>query len=237
MKGPSEAVSPLSASEISGCESVYGGGRFFDAVAKRVLDLFLAGLLLVVLVPVWAVIALAIRLDSTGPILFRQVRVGRGGQPFILFKFRSMGIHSDDSVHRQYVETFINHGTAADTVGGQPYFKLRTDPRITRVGQFLRRTSLDELPQLLNVIRGEMSLVGPRPALPYEVERYQPWQLNRLKVLPGITGFWQVYGRSRVTFDEMVRMDIDYAERRSFWLDVKLLLLTLPVVLSGTGAG
>lgn len=205
-------------------------------VAKRALDLVVAIPTLVALAPVWAAIVVALRLDSPGPVLFRQVRIGRNGRRFVMYKFRSMYVNNDDGVHRKYMEVFITHQAVGNQANGRQHFKLRGDPRITRVGRILRKTSLDELPQLLNVIRGEMSLVGPRPALPYEIDHYQPWQLDRLSALPGITGYWQVYGRSRVTFDEMVQMDIDYTRRASIWLDLRLLLLTLPAVLSGIGA-
>lgn len=205
-------------------------------VAKRVFDLSLAVLLLLITLPVWIGIAVAIKLDSRGPVLFRQMRVGRDGRQFGVYKFRSMHTNCDDSIHRRYVESFISNGAPSTVEGGKAIFKLRNDRRITRAGRLLRKTSLDELPNLLNVIQGEMSLVGPRPALPYEVERYDLWHLGRLAGLPGITGTWQVYGRSRVNFDQMVRMDINYLHRQSLWLDIKLLVLTVPAVLLGSGA-
>jgi lipopolysaccharide/colanic/teichoic acid biosynthesis glycosyltransferase len=205
-------------------------------VAKRALDLLGASALLTVFAPVWAIVAVAIKLDSPGPALFSQERVGRFGRPFILYKFRSMRAGSDDAVHRAYVEALIRTGAASEALGGNQYYKLRRDPRVTRVGRLLRKTSLDEIPQLVNILRGEMSLVGPRPPLPYEVDKYEPWQLGRLRTLPGLTGMWQVYGRSRVTFEDMVRMDIQYIEQASIWLDLRLLFLTIPAVLSGAGA-
>jgi lipopolysaccharide/colanic/teichoic acid biosynthesis glycosyltransferase len=195
-----------------------------------------ACVLLAAFAPIWAIIVVAIKLDSRGPALFRQERVGKNGRTFVFYKFRSMRVDCDDLIHREYVEALIRRGAPSAEDGGKKYFKLRKDPRVTRVGRFLRRTSLDEVPQLLNVLRGEMSLVGPRPPLPWEVEKYEPWQRARLLVLPGITGYWQVYGRSRVTFDEMVRMDLEYIRRASFWLDLKLLVLTVPAVLSAAGA-
>jgi lipopolysaccharide/colanic/teichoic acid biosynthesis glycosyltransferase len=213
-------------------DEVLDGRRFYTA-AKRVLDLTASVAALVALAPLWALIVAAIKLDSRGPALFRQVRIGRHGEPFVMFKFRSMQVDNDDTVHRRYIEALISEGAPAEEADGKPYFKLRNDPRVTRVGWFLRKTSLDELPQLLNVVRGEMSLVGPRPPLLYEVEKYQPWQLRRLAVKPGITGLWQVYGRSRVSFDEVVRMDVDYISRASLALDLKLILLTVPAMIAG----
>jgi lipopolysaccharide/colanic/teichoic acid biosynthesis glycosyltransferase len=205
-------------------------------LAKRGLDVIGAAIGLTITAPAWALIAGVIKLDSPGPILFEQERIGENGRRFVMIKFRSMHVNNDDSVHRAYTEKLICGGAPADTGGGTEYFKIRDDPRITAVGRLLRKTSLDELPQLLNVLRGEMSLVGPRPPLAYEVERYQPWQLRRLETRPGITGYWQVYGRSRVSFDAMVRMDLEYIERASLLLDLKLLLLTIPAVFFGYGA-
>jgi len=175
---------------------------------------------------VMALIALAIKLDSPGPILFRQVRVGKGGRHFILYKFRSM---VDGAEQQQPVLQEVYGRSAL-------LFKLRDDPRVTRVGRFLRRTSLDELPQFFNVLKGEMSVVGPRPPVPAEVAEYQDWHLQRLMVTPGLTGLWQVNGRSDLSFDEMVRLDLYYAEHWSPWLDIKLMLRTVPVVLTGRGA-
>lgn len=204
---------------------------------KRISDVALSAVALVLLSPVLLLIALVIKLDSSGPILFKQTRIGKGGRPFTFYKFRTMVHNADPEIHRRYVQSLIRQqaeGGAQDS--SAPMYKIKKDPRITRVGAFLRRTSLDELPQFLNVIKGEMSLVGPRPPLPYEVQEYQDWHLSRLAILPGITGPWQVRGRSRVTFDEMVRMDIDYIVHRSLWLDLKILILTIPAVLGGHGA-
>jgi lipopolysaccharide/colanic/teichoic acid biosynthesis glycosyltransferase len=205
-------------------------------VLKRLLDLIGALTLLILMSPLWLAIAILIKLDSAGPILFRQVRVGQDGRLFVCFKFRTMHHDADDTIHRRYIEGFINSSTPPDARDSKAVFKLQQDPRITSVGRWLRRTSLDELPNLISVVRGDMSLVGPRPALPYEVERYQSWQLQRLRGKPGITGVWQVYGRSRVTFEEMVLMDIRYLDRASLWVDVKLLILTIPATISGIGA-
>jgi lipopolysaccharide/colanic/teichoic acid biosynthesis glycosyltransferase len=185
------------------------------------------------------VIALAIKLTSKGPVFFRQRRIGQFGTPFVFLKFRSMFLNNDPKIHREYVQQLISGKAAPQptTVNGGGAYKLTKDPRVTRVGAFLRRTSLDELPQLYNVLRGEMSLVGPRPAIPYEVEAYRPWHRRRvLHAKPGITGLWQVSGRSRVGFDEMVRLDVRYAMTRSFLLDLKILLMTPKAVLLGDGA-
>jgi lipopolysaccharide/colanic/teichoic acid biosynthesis glycosyltransferase len=199
--------------------------------AKRILDIVLALLILVLLAPVMAVIALLIVLDSPGPILHRQSRVGWRGNVFGMLKFRSMVVNADERPHLEYVVSFIN-GVAARLAGdGAALYKLAGDRRVSPFGRWLRRTSLDELPQVWNVLRGEMSLVGPRPPLPYEVEHYQPAHLLRLAARPGITGHWQVHGRGRTTFDEMVALDCEYIRRQSLALDLSILLKTIPVVL------
>jgi lipopolysaccharide/colanic/teichoic acid biosynthesis glycosyltransferase len=220
------------------------GALYF--VCKRCLDLTLASALLVLLSPLLLLIAVAIKLDSRGPVLFVQERVGarrwaRGRVAawevgtFPVYKFRSMVADADQAVHQAYIRAFVDGQVeAADGAGAR--FKLTNDPRVTRVGRLLRRSSLDELPQLVNVLKGEMSLVGPRPVPTYEVAQYQEWHRERLAALPGITGIWQVKGRCQVSFEGMVRMDIEYVRNRSLWLDVRLLLLTLPAVLSGRGA-
>lgn len=193
---------------------------------KRAFDLVLAGIATAILLPVWLIIAMAIRLDSPGPTLFRQQRAGRSGKPFTLYKFRSM---YDGAEAQQDRLRDLNEASG-------PIFKIRDDPRVTRVGRFIRRTSLDELPQLLNVLSNEMSLVGPRPALFTEVAQYQDWQLKRLELQPGITGLWQVSGRSDLSFDEMVMLDIYYGENWSLGTDTGILLRTVPQVLFGDGA-
>lgn len=193
---------------------------------KRMMDIVLASLVLVLGAPLMLLIALAIKLDSPGPILFRQVRVGKGGKLFTLYKFRSMVDGADKQQE-----------ALREALGRSPLlFKLPNDPRVTRVGRVLRRTSLDELPQFFNVLKGEMSIVGPRPPVPEEVAEYQDWHLQRLLVTPGLTGLWQVNGRSDLTFDEMVRLDLYYVENWSPWLDLKVMLRTVPVVLMGRGA-
>ncbi len=198
----------------------------FNYTLKRAVDLVVSSLAIVLLAPLWLVVAIAIRLDSPGPVLFRQERVGRHGKPFILYKFRSM--YQDAEAQ---LEKLRDKNEAAG-----PLFKMRDDPRVTRVGRIIRRTSIDELPQLINVFRGEMSLVGPRPGLASEVAQYQDWHRKRLEVLPGLTGLWQVSGRSNLTFDEMVMLDIYYAENWSLSLDLRIMLRTIPQLLFGEGA-
>jgi lipopolysaccharide/colanic/teichoic acid biosynthesis glycosyltransferase len=214
------------------------GARRMSRLAKRAIDISGSLSALLVLSPLLILIAIGIRLTSRGPILFRQKRVGRHGAVFTFFKFRSMYVSSDEGVHREYVTRFIAGDPASDAPSSQPkVFKIKNDPRVTRIGKLLRRSSFDELPQLVNVLRGEMSLVGPRPPLPYEVACYEIWHKRRLLgVKPGITGLWQVGGRSRVNFNEMVRLDLQYAANWSLWLDLKILVKTPGAVLSGEGA-
>ncbi|MBZ5665697.1 MAG: sugar transferase [Acidobacteriia bacterium] len=205
---------------------------------KRGMDIVGSLMLLAILSPVFFVIAAAIKLSSRGPVLFRQLRIGEHGTAFTFLKFRSMYVNNDASQHKEYVRKLIAGEADKQTNGdGEGIFKLTNDPRITRVGNFLRRTSLDELPQFLNVLRGDMSLVGPRPPVPYEVEAYETWHRRRLlEAKPGITGLWQVQGRSRVGFDEMVRLDLRYARHCSPWLDLKILAQTPKAVIAGNGA-
>ena len=207
-------------------------------VLKRICDLVAAAVAVVVLSPGLLVIALAIKLDSPGPVLFRQERVGAGGRRFNLFKFRTMKHGSSDAAHRELVSKMLggDEGAAGTAIGnGKRVYKLLEDERVTRVGGWLRRTSLDELPQLLNVISGEMSLVGPRPPLGYECAAYDHWQFDRLQVKPGITGLWQVSGRSLMSYRQMCELDVEYVRRWSLWLDLKILLRTVPVVLLNSG--
>ena len=210
---------------------------FFRAM-KRSMDIVGSLVALILGLPLFLLVALAVKLTSRGPILFHQERVGQYGRRFSFLKFRSMYSACDDTVHREYTKQFIANTNGADLAQGTSrQFKLVADKRVTRVGHFLRRTSLDELPQFLNVLKGEMSLVGPRPPVPYEVENYDLWHRARLLAAkPGITGLWQVWGRSRVKFDDMVRMDLRYANSWSLWLDIKILLRTPLAVLSGSGA-
>ena len=203
---------------------------------KRTMDVLGSILALLLLSPVFLLIALAIKLTSRGPVLFRQVRVGQYGALFTLLKFRSMYINNDDGNHKEYVGHLIAGRAEKQPSNGnrEGVYKLTRDCRITSVGAFLRRSSLDELPQFFNVLKGEMSLVGPRPSLAYEVAAYDPWHRRRLlEAKPGITGLWQVNGRNRVKFDEMVRLDLAYAETWSPWLDIKILLRTPRAVFEG----
>jgi len=204
---------------------------------KRAVDILGAGAMLLVLSPVFLVLALLVKRSSAGPVFFVQERLGRNGRPFKFYKFRSMRHDSDDAIHRQFAAMFINgdeDGCRAQN-GGKDLFKIEEDPRVTAIGSWMRRTSLDELPQLYNILIGDMTLVGPRPPIAYEIENYQPWHLERLKVTPGLTGLWQVMGRSKVSFDEMVHLDLHYINHWSLALDVEIVLRTVPVVLRGTG--
>lgn len=205
---------------------------------KRALDIVAASVGLLVAMPLALVIAALIKLSSPGPVLFRQERVGKDGKTFTFFKFRSMRVDNDDSEHRRYIKAFIegNEEELRKLHKGRNVYKLVGDERVTPVGRFLRRTSLDELPQLYNVLRGEMSMVGPRPHLPYEVELYKDWHRRRLCGLPGITGWWQIHGRSRVPFDKAVEMDIWYLEHQSLILDLRIMLRTITKAIVGRGA-
>ena len=206
---------------------------------KHVMDFVGSGLLLLLCTPLFLVIALAIKTSSKGPVLFRQQRVGQYGRCFTFLKFRSMHADNDHRVHKEYAIKLIAGDVEHKPSNGndKSVYKLANDPRITRLGKFLRRTSLDELPQLVNVLKGDMSLVGPRPAIPYELAAYQTWHRRRvLEVKPGITGLWQVTGRSSVKFDEMVRLDLRYATSWSPWLDIKILMRTPRAVIGGAGA-
>jgi lipopolysaccharide/colanic/teichoic acid biosynthesis glycosyltransferase len=201
------------------------------AAARRALDIFVAGAALLLLAVPMLVLAAAIRIDSDGPALFSQRRVGRGMRPFTMFKFRTMSRNADTTPHRDYVRSLIDGEGQQDGT----LYKISVDDRVTRIGGFLRGWSLDELPQLINVLFGQMALVGPRPVIPYEVEMYPESYLKRFKVKPGLTGLWQVSGRNERTYDEMVRFDIEYAEAASLLLDLRILAKTMPVVLGRQG--
>jgi lipopolysaccharide/colanic/teichoic acid biosynthesis glycosyltransferase len=209
-------------------------GKLSRAI-KRGLDIVGSATALFLLSPLMALISLLVKLSSKGPILFRQPRVGYRGRIFTFLKFRTMHEDSDANMHKQYVQRFISG--QAETSGSVPVYKIKDDPRVTRIGKFLRKTSLDELPQFWNVLMGDMSLVGPRPPIPYEVECYDIWHRRRiLEVKPGMTGLWQVRGRSRTTFNDMVRLDLQYAKSWSIWLDLKILFATPRAMISGNGA-
>jgi lipopolysaccharide/colanic/teichoic acid biosynthesis glycosyltransferase len=211
-------------------------GTMYDAI-KRGLDVIGSLTLLAILSPLFLLIAGLVKSSSRGPIFFRQVRIGQMMKPFTMLKFRTMYVNADQGLHHEFVSAFIKASGRVHQLGKNGFFKLSNDPRITPVGRLLRKTSLDELPQLWNVLRGAMSLVGPRPPLPYELDQYEPWHRRRvLEAKPGITGLWQVAGRSRTTFDEMVRLDLRYARTRSLWADIKILLATPAAVISGKGA-
>jgi len=214
-------------------------GRKVFRIVKRMMDIVGGVFALILFSPVFLAVALAVKSTSRGPVFYRQRRIGQYGNSFVFLKFRSMYVNSDAAVHKKYVQQLI--AGKADTHpangNGQGVYKLTKDSRITRVGEFLRKTSLDELPQFLNVLKGEMSLVGPRPPVPYEVEAYDIWHRRRLlEAKPGITGLWQISGRSRVKFDDMVRLDLQYARNWSPWMDIKILLRTPGAVVLGEGA-
>lgn len=205
---------------------------------KRIFDFVTASVLLILLLPIFGTLAIMIKTLSAGPVFFKQNRAGQGGAPFPFYKFRTMRVETDDSIHRQYAASFID---GKETEGGEegeerPVYKMTKDPRVTPIGAILRKTSLDELPQLWNVLKGEMSLVGPRPPIVYELQYYKEWHKRRLEAKPGLTGLWQVSGRSEVPFNEMVLLDLYYIDHWSLKLDIEILLRTIPVILFGKGA-
>ncbi len=218
-------------------------GKLFQLLAyhlprwKRTVDIVGASLGLVVLSPIMFLVALLIKMTSRGPIFFRQERVGYLGKQFQFLKFRSMRTHADESIHQKHLKELICNGNGNGNGSDKPMTKIRNDPRVTKLGRLLRAWCLDELPQLIHVLRGEMSLIGPRPPIQYEVEDYQDWHKQRLNIVPGITGLWQVNGKNAMTFDEMVRVDLRYMKNLSFWTDIKILAKTIPTVLRiGIGA-
>lgn len=213
--------------EVSHPSEIATGRKSF--ASKRLFDLILGCMLLVLVTPLSIVLALLVKLTSSGPILFRQERIGRHGRPFVMYKFRTMVHGADPSVHEAYFQQYVQ-GMPVPGESGDTY-KLRRDSRVTPVGNLLRRLALDEIPQLLNVIKGDMSLVGPRPPLAYEVRLYSPRDLQRLSVMPGITGLWQVKGRDSVNFSTMVELDLDYIRRQSLRLDLAIILATVPALI------
>jgi len=208
----------------------------FKAALKRAIDLVGSSIGLILLAPFLLAIAILIRLDSPGPAIFAQRRIGKDGKEFTFYKFRSMYTDCDDGIHKAYMAKLIASETEDNLRGGSGCFKIEEDPRVTRIGRFLRKSSLDELPQLINIFKGEMSLVGPRPALPYEVEMYEAWHLRRLAVTPGITGLWQVSGRSEKNFHEMVELDLEYIDKWSIWMDLIIILKTFRTIFDKKGA-
>ncbi len=213
--------------------------RLYEVV-KRVVDISIALIVLILFVPLWFLIAVVVRLTSPGTALYRQQRVvGKGGREFTVYKFRTMYQNNDNTLHKQAIVRFVA-GQALSIVNKDgteiPVYKLTRDPRVTPFGQILRKTGLDEVPQFINVLRGEMSVVGPRPPMYYEYEHYTEQHKRRLGVLPGITGLYQVMARSQVTFEDMVSLDLEYIEHRSLWLDLKIILMTPWVMITGKGA-
>lgn len=218
--------------------NVRNTGPFFD-ITKRIIDVCLSLIGLVFLTPIMLVAAILIKLTSPGPVFFRQTRLGMLGRPFTILKLRTMKSDYDAETHRDFVQSLVTERVGDVKLGQtrqEPIYKLTSDPRITTVGKFLRKTSLDEAPQLMNVLKGDMSLVGPRPPIPYEVQQYKDWHMSRLACKPGITGLWQVLGRSSTTFDEMVRRDIEYIRTKSIWLDLKIMLKTIRAIITARGA-
>lgn len=222
-----EAVAGVPILSLRRC-NIRGGNR----LAKRAFDVAVASLGLLLVSPLMLVVAALIKLTSKGPVLFSQMRIGENAHPFKFYKFRSMHVDNDDSIHREYTKKLIEEGAAASTEdGGERIYKIKDDPRLIPIGAFIRKYSIDELPQLFNVIRGDMSLIGPRPPVPYEVDVYREWHRRRFEGPPGITGLWQVSGRNRLSFDEMVKLDIEYLENWSLTRDLKILWRTMGVVL------
>jgi lipopolysaccharide/colanic/teichoic acid biosynthesis glycosyltransferase len=231
--GMAEGLGEFSAPEIP--VATYTPAQTLQLSLKRLLDLFGALVGGLAITPLLAVIAIAIKLDSPGPVLFRQRRIGRGGRPFTFYKFRTMQQDNDPGIHKDYVSALIREDVD-DLKGENGSYKIESDPRVTRVGRVLRRTSLDELPQLLNVVVGQMSLVGPRPPIDYEVELYEAREWGRLAVVPGMTGLWQVSGRAETTYQEMVDLDLEYIRTWSLLLDLEILIRTVGAVFDRKGA-
>jgi exopolysaccharide biosynthesis polyprenyl glycosylphosphotransferase len=234
---PEAGDSSTDASSVFYPEAETAHAAPIQCILKRTMDLAGSLSALMVLWPVMLAIAGIIKWTSEGPVFFRQERIGKFGRRFTFLKYRSMYHNNDHAIHREYVAQLIAGKVENDGNGSSTVYKITSDPRVTPIGKFLRRTSMDELPQFINVLKGEMSLVGPRPPVPYEFESYGVWHRRRvMEVKPGITGLWQVNGRSRTTFDEMVRLDLRYVRKWSLWLDLKILLQTPLVVLTGDGA-
>jgi lipopolysaccharide/colanic/teichoic acid biosynthesis glycosyltransferase len=201
---------------------------------KRVIDVGFSSVGLLLMSPIIAVIVVLIKLTSKGPVIFKQERMGQFGKTrFNCLKFRTMYVNNDPHLHREFVRQLIESGHKTD---GQTTYKIVDDPRVTSIGKFLRKSSLDELPQLWNILIGDMALVGPRPPVPYEFEMYKPWHRERLNVMPGLTGLWQVSGRNKLSFDDMVRLDLHYCEKWSPWMDLKIICATPLVIFTGHGA-
>ena len=251
---PADSIPPFPQVQVS--EQPWGlvvgvNGNYAYWAIKRVIDIIGAIFALIILAPLFALVAIAIKLDSPGPVFFVQSRMGahplhnlrkKDGplywevRSFPMYKFRSMRADADESLHIQRIKEYAADINAEDP-DGELHTKLIDDPRITRVGKIIRKTSIDELPQLINVLRGEMSLIGPRPVPNYERYQYEPWHRDRLATLPGLTGLYQVLGRGRMSFDEGIELDLKYISEQNLWLDIKIVALTIPAILSGKGAG
>lgn len=223
-----EAAAPVAASGFREEAALVSG-------ARRAFDVVFAAAMLLALSPLLLAVAIAIRLDSRGPAIFRQTRVGKGEEPIVVNKFRTMKAEADSAPHREYIRELVDGDPQRHSDGQRELFKLVVDDRVTRVGKFLRDTSLDELPQLWNVLRGDMALVGPRPVIPYELEHYRPAYFARFLVKPGLTGLWQVSGRNEMSYTEMVDLDLAYVRERSVLLDAKILWRTVGVVATRQG--
>lgn len=223
---------------MTSLKSKRGAGHLLPySLWKSVFDRVMSLVMVVALSPVLALVAIAVRLDSPGSPIFAQERVGKDGRRFIAYKFRTMHINNDDGKYKAYLEKYVLENAPYQVdENGQGIYKVVNDPRITRLGTWLRKTNLDDLPQVFNVLKGEMSFIGPRPDVPFAVRMYQDWQRERLNVLPGMTGLWQVSHRTKLAFDDMVRLDIDYIKQQSMFLDTKILLLTVKTVLIGDGS-
>jgi len=204
-------------------------------LVKRLAEFVFSIVLLILLAPLFLLLTMAIRLDSPGPALFRQIRIGKDGKPFTFYKFRSMYKNIDRGAHAAFMTAYVN-GQVSEDASKEAIFKPIQKNQVTHIGQFLRKTSLDELPQLINILKGEMSFIGPRPNVPAEVEAYKDWHQKRLQVLPGVTGWAQINGRSTIIFDQIVRYDIEYVENAGLMMDLKVLWYTVPTVLLGRGA-
>lgn len=211
---------------VAGSISEKGNRRYIYRAIKRISDVVLSALALIVLSPLFLITAIAIKLDSEGPVFYSQLRVGKGGKTFKMYKFRSMCVDAEKQLDK------LKDLNEKDG----PVFKIANDPRVTKVGRIIRKRSIDELPQLINIIKGDMSIVGPRPPLPNEVEQYTTYQMQRLSVKPGLTCYWQISGRSDISFDEWVELDCKYIRESSVWTDIKIILKTVPAVLFGRGA-
>jgi len=208
-----------------------------ERLVKRSIDVASASLVMVLGFPFFLAVALLIKLTSWGPVFYSQLRIGERGEVFTLYKFRTMRQGADDAIHREFTRSFIEGRMSNSSLDEKApsVYKLTNDPRVTSIGNFLRKTSLDELPQFINILKGEMTIVGPRPPLQYELEYYEEWHKLRLEVRPGLTGLWQVSGRSSVPFNEMVKLDLYYIEHWTLLLDFKIMMRTIPVMLFGSG--